>query len=124
MINIQFMTKEENEIPTGKFNWKGEEEFVYVPNFNELVKNASCEEEIKAIREIEERITSGKSIFKGFTFEIVYMVYDKALVYNKETKKQEWVMKWQMMQHPWIRTFEGVYNSKEQMIEEIEAMYK
>lgn len=122
MLNIQFMT-EENAI-TVKDNWTGKDTFAYVPNFDELVKNASCEEEIKAIREIEERMKSGKSILKGFAFEIVYMAYEKAFVYNKETKKQEWVMKWQMMQHPWIRTWDGVYNTKEQMIEEIEAMYK
>lgn len=122
MLNIQFMTKE-NAI-TVKNSWTGKDEFAYVPNFDELAKNASCEEEIKEIREIEERMKSGKSFFKGFAFEIVYMVYEKALVLNKETMKQEWVMKWQMTQHPWIRTFEGVYNTKEQMIEKIEAMYK
>lgn len=121
MLNIQFMTKE-NAI-TVKDNWSGEDKLVYIPNFDELVKNASCEEEIKAIRDIERRIKEGK-LFHGFAFEIVYMRYEKALVYNKETKKQEWVMKWQMMQHPWIRTLEGVYHTKEQMIEEIGAMYK
>lgn len=122
MLNIQFMT-EENAI-TVKDNWTRKDTLVYVPNFDELVKNASCEEEIKAIREVEERMKSGKSICKGFAFEIVYMVYEKALVMNWETKKQEWVMKWQMMQHPWIRTWDGVYNTKEQMIEEIERMYQ
>lgn len=121
-MNIQFMTKE-NAI-TVKDNWTGKDTLVYVPNFDELVKNASCEEEIAAIREIEERTKSGKSIFKGFAFEIVYMVYAKSLVYNRETKKQEWKMKWQMMQHPWIRTFDGVYATKEEMIEEIERMHQ
>lgn len=121
-MNIQFMTKE-NAI-TVKNNWTGKDELVYIPNFDELVKNASCEEEIKEIRETEERMKSGKSIFKGFTFEIVYMVYEKALVMDRETKKQEWKMKWQMMQHPWIRSYEGVYKTKEEMIEEIESMYK
>ena len=123
-MNIQFMTKEANGIPTGEFDWKGEEKFVYVPNFDELVKNASCEDEIKAIRETEEIMKSGKSIYKGFAFEIVYMVYTKTFVMNLETKKYESVMEWQMMQHPWIRTFEGVYHTKEQMIEEIESMYQ
>lgn len=121
-MNIQFMTKE-NAI-TVKDSWTGKDKLVYVPNFEELVKNASCEEEIKAIKEIEERIKSGKSFFQGFAFEIVYMAYEKALEMNWETKKQEWVMKWQMMQHPWIRTWDNVYASKEQMIEEIERMYK
>lgn len=120
MMNIQFMTKE-NAI-TVKDNWTGEDKLVYIPNFDELVKNASCEEEIKAIREIEERMKSGNAVFQGFAFEIVYMVYTKALVWDSETKKQEWKMKWQMMQHPWIRTFDGVYNTKEQMIEEIERI--
>ena len=122
MMNIQFMTKE-NAI-TVKDNWTGEDKLVYIPNFDELVKNASCEEEVKAIREIEERMKSRKTFLQGFAFEIVYMVCAKALVMNKETKKQEWVMKWQMMQHPWIRTWDGVYSTKEQMIEEIKRMYQ
>ena len=121
MMNIQFMTKE-NAV-TVKDGWTGKDTFVYVPNFDELVKNASCEEEIKAIRETEARVNSGKSIFKGFTFQIVYMAYAKTLEYNKETKKQEWVMKWQMMQHPWHETVYGVKDTKEQMIAKIEAMY-
>ena len=123
MMNIQFMTKEENGIPTGEFKWNGEERCVYVPNFDELVKNASCEEEIKAIREIEKRMTSGNPIHKGFAFQIVFMAYAKSLEYNKETRKQEWVMKWQMMQHPWYESLDGVKHTKEQMIEEIEAVY-
>lgn len=122
MMNIQFMTKE-NAV-TVKDSWTGEETFVYVPNFDELVKNASCEDEIKAIREIEARMKSGKSIHKGFTFQIVFMCYAKALVLNKETMKQEWVMKWQMMQHPWYETVYGVKDTKEQMIEKIEEMFK
>lgn len=120
MKNIQFTTKE-NAI-TVKDNWTGKDTLMYVPNFDELIRNASCEEEIKAIKEVEERIKSNK--FKGFTFQIVYMSYEKALDYNRETKKQEWVMKWQMMQYPWIRTEDGIYNTKEQMIQKIEAMYK
>lgn len=120
MKNIQFMT-EENAI-TVKDSWTGKDTLVYVPNFEELINNASCEEEVKAIKETEERIKEGK-VFKGFTFQIVYTSYEKALVYNKETKKQEWVMKWQIMQYPWIRTDNGIYHTKEQMIQKIEAMY-
>ena len=119
-MNIQFMSKE--NAMTVKDSWTGKDTLAYIPNFDELVKNASCEEEIKAIREIEERMN--KSRFKGFTFQIVYMSYEKALVYDKETKKQEWVMKWQMMQHPWYETVYGVKDTKEQMIETIEAMYR
>lgn len=122
MMNIQFMSKE-NEV-TVKDGWTGKDKIAYVPNFEELVKNASCEEEIMAIREVEERMNSGKSIFKGFAFPIVYMSYEKALVYDKETKKQEWVMKWQMMQHPWYETVYGVKDTKEQMVATIEAMYQ
>lgn len=120
-MNIQFMTKE-NAI-TVKDSWTGKDKLAYIPNFDELVNNASCEEEIKAIREIEERITKNPSFF-AFPFEIVYMVYTDALEMNWETRKQAWVKKWQMMQHPWIRTWDNVYASKEQMIEEIERMYK
>lgn len=120
-MNIQFMGKE-NAI-TVKDGWTSGDALVYIPNFDELVKNASCEEEIKAIREIEERINAKKT-FRGFTFPIVYMSYEKALVLNKETMKQEWVVKWQMMQHPWFETVYGVKDSKEQMIEKIEAMYR
>lgn len=121
MMNIQFMSKE-NAV-TVKDSWTGNDTVVYVPDFEALVKDASCDEEIAAIREIENRITSGKSCFKGFTFQIVYMSHEKALVYNKETRKQEWVMKWQMMQHPWHESIYGVKDTKEQMIAKIEAMY-
>jgi hypothetical protein len=115
------MTKE-NAI-TVKDSWTGEDKLLYIPNFDELVKNASCEEEIKAIRETEKRIKTSKCM-QGFAFEIVYMVYAKTLQMNWETKKQEWVMKWQMMQHPWYRTFDNVYATKEEMIKDIEEMYK
>ena len=107
MLNIQFMT-EENAV-TVKDSWTGKDTLVYVPNFDELVKNASCEEEIKAIRATEERMKSGKSIFKGFAYQIVYMAYETALLFDKETGKQEWGKKWQMMQHPWIRTAHDMY---------------
>lgn len=119
MKNIQFMTKE-NAI-TVKDSWTGKDVLRYIPNFDELVKNASCEEEVEAIREIEERFNKNPEMY-AFVFEIVYMSYEKALVMNWETKKQEWVMKWQMMQHPWYRTEDNVYATKEEMIEEIERM--
>lgn len=121
MMNIQFMT-EKNAI-TVKDSWTGKDVLAYVPDFDELAKNASCEEEAKAIREIEERFNKNPKS-SAFAFEIVYTVYEKALVMNRETKKQEWVMKWQLMQHPWIRTVDGVYASKEEMIKEIENMHK
>lgn len=122
MMNIQFM-KEENAVKV-KDSWSGKDTLAYVPDFDELVKNASCEEEIAAIRDVEERMKSRKSLFKGFAFQIVYMSYEEALVYNRETGKQEWVMKWQMMQHPWYQSYDGVKDSKERMIEEIERHYR
>ena len=120
MVNIQFM-KEENAVKV-KDSWSGKDKLLYVPDFDELVKNASCEEEIAAIRDVEERIKKG--FFKGFPFQIVYMSYEKAFVYNRETGKQEWVMKWQMMQHPWSQSYYGVKESKERMIKEIERHYR
>lgn len=119
-MNIQFMTKE-NAI-TVKNIW-GENETVYVPNFDELRKNASCKEEIEAINDTEKYIKKSK-FFKGFAFEIVYMSYEKALNYDNKTGKQEWVTKWQMMQHPWVRDVYGVHTTKEEMIKDIEEMYK
>lgn len=116
MMNIQFMTKE-NAIKV-KDDWTGEDKLVYVPNFEELIANASCEEEIEAIKEIEERMKSDEWFLKGFTFEIVYTKYKKTL--NPFTCK--WETKWQIMQHPWYRTYEGVYRTKEQMIEIIENL--
>lgn len=118
MTNIQFMTKE-NAI-TVKDNWTGEYTVVYKPNFAELIANASCEEEVEMLKEAEERYNSGNSLFKGFAFEIVYTSYERALVFDRKTFKQEWKMKWQLMQHPWYRTCDGVYATKEEMIEEIE----
>lgn len=119
MLNIQFMTKE-NAV-TVKDNWTGEDKVVYLPNFDELIKNASCEEEIEMLKEAKARYASGNSLFNGFAFEIVYTAYAKALVWDRETKKQEWTMKWQIMQCPWYRTFDGVYATKEEMLAKIES---
>lgn len=119
-MNIQFMTEKNAKII--KDPWTGEDKTVYAPDFEELVRNASCQEEIDAIRETEATLNNKKSCFKGFFFQIVYMVYTKALVYNSKTRKQEWVEKWQMCQHPWIRSYDGVYKAKEEMIHQIETM--
>lgn len=86
------------------------------------MRNASCQEEIDAIRETEAMLNNEKSYFKGFLFQIVYMVYAKALEYDSKTHKQEWVEKWQMYQHPWIRNHDGVYKTKEEMIHQIKMM--
>lgn len=119
MLNIQFMT-DANAI-RAKDEWTGNEIKLYVPNFDELARNASCAEELEAIEEIRQRIKAGR--FKGFRFEIVYMSYEKGLAYNRETKKQEWEMKWQMLQHPWYRSGNGVYATKEEMVRKIEEIY-
>lgn len=119
-MNIQFMTEKNAKII--KDPWTGEDKTVYVPDFEELVKNASCQEEIDAIRETEAMLNNEKSCFKGFFFQIVHMVYAKVLEYDSRTHKQEWVEKWQMYQHPWIRDYNGVYKTKEEMIHQIETM--
>ena len=121
MMNIQFMT-EENAV-TVKDSWTGEDKKVYVPNFDELVKNASCEEEVVKIREVEERMKNDKrGLFKGFAFQIVFMSYEKTLKQDLKTGKIEWVMEWQMLQHPWYRTLDNVFATKEEMIAKIEKM--
>ena len=120
-MNIQFMT-DENAI-TVKDEWTGEDKQLYIPNFDELAKNASCEEEVQAIREIEARFAEHPTRY-AFVFRIVFMAYTDALVTNKETKKQEWVKKWQIMQHPWYKTWDNKYHTKAQMREEIESYYK
>lgn len=120
-MNIQFMT-EKNGIPTGEFDWLGRERLKYVPDFEELVKNASCEEEIEAIRECEERIHD--KFFDGFAFSIVYTDYAKTLYLDKQTGKTEMGYKWQVMQHPWYEEEDGRKVSKERMLEDIEAMKK
>lgn len=67
-MNIQFMTEKNAKII--KDSWTGEDETVYVPDFEELVKNASCQEEIDAIRETETMLNNEKSYFKGFFFRL------------------------------------------------------
>ena len=100
-MNIQFMTNENNGIPTGTKNWKGEENYRYIPDFTELLKNATCGEEIEAIEQCRACIDSG--LLYGFTFSIVFTA--------------KYMGKWQVMQHPW---YYGA--SKEQMAKEIENM--
>ena len=112
-MNIQFMTKEKNGVPTGKIDWRGEEVFKFVPDFEEMIKNASCEEEAKAIRDTQEWLNKG--IFDGFTFEIVFMAYARDIDFETGAS----TMKWQMMQHPWYRSEFGVYETKERMMDDI-----
>lgn len=109
-MNIQFMTAEKNGIPTGEFDYKGNERYTYMPDWEEMIANASCEEEAEAIREAEVVIGS-----KGLHCEIVFTVFANGR--NPDTGRTEKV--WQVYQHPWYRTFDGVYDTKEQMLEEI-----
>lgn len=113
-MNIQFMTKENNGVPTGEFDWTGEERCKFIPDFDEMVKNASCEEEAEAVKKVQTMLNDG--IFDGFTFEIVYMAYAKKVdFFTGETK-----MEWQMMQHPWYRNAEdGTQWTKEEMMDDI-----
>lgn len=119
MMNIQFMTAEANGVES-THSYTGAPETVYLPNFDELIANASCTEEVEMLKDAKARFESGNPLFKGFAFEIVYTVKAKSL--NLRTLK--WEEKWQLMQHPWIRTWDGVYATKEEMIKEIENLYK
>jgi hypothetical protein len=116
-MNIQFMTVEKNGIPTGEKDWKENPRYRYMPDFEEMIANACCEEEAEAIRETENLL---KKWDAAFNFEIVYMVYKPAWDPNKGHTET----KWQMYQHPWYRDQNGVYDSKEQMIELIETELK
>lgn len=118
-MNIQFMTKEANGVAS-KHSYTGEPTIVYVPNFDELIANASCDEEVEMLEDTKARFESDNPLFEGFPFEIVYTVKTKSL----DPYTWKWEEKWQLMQHPWVRTFDGVYASKEEMIEQIQNMYK
>lgn len=109
-MNIYFMDKEHNGVPTPEVDWRGETRYKYIPNFDLMLTRASCEEEAEAIKETRRYLEEG--IFDGFNFEIVYMDY--CMGYNYEENK--WEMKWQMLQHPWYNNL-----TKEGMVKEIEA---
>ena len=114
--NITFMTPEKNGIPTGKKNWKGEPEYVYLPDFDEMIKNASCEEEVQGIKEVMDMVHKG--IMDGFAFEVVYMVYTERWDGLKGGFTGE--MCWQMFQHPWyVEGFNATHVEKQRIIDEI-----
>ena len=71
-MNIQFMTEKNAKII--KDPWTGENKTVYVPDFEELVKNASCQEEIDAIRETEATLNNKKAASKD-SFSRLYIWY-------------------------------------------------
>lgn len=107
-MNIQFMTKEKNGIPTGEYDRSGKQIYLYMPDIEEMVANASCKEEIIAIENMQNFFDAG--LFNGFSFEIVYTDIDRHI--NPCTDESSWT--WQVLQHPW---YEGW--SKEDMIKEI-----
>ena len=115
-MNIQFMTAA-NAVTTKSGAVK------YLPDFDSLIANASCEEEAEAIRNrvkwYEDR---GRKM--TFTFEIVCTAFVKGFRQNLKTGKFEDYEEWQIHQHPWYRSGDGVYWTKEQVVEEIERFYK
>lgn len=107
-MNIQFMTAKENGIPTGEMHWSGKPVYRYIPDFNKMLENASCEEEAKAIENVKEMIE--KKLFDGFVFEIVFTaIADHWDFYSGKLGRT-----WQVLQFPW---YDG--KSKEEMLEEI-----
>lgn len=117
-MNIQFMTDEKNGVPRGTKDWKGRDEYYYVPDFDEMIRNARCPEEVEAINDARDMIEN-KRIFEGFTFRIVFM----AKVPGHNFKTGEWGVCWQMLQHPWYE-IDGVRMSKEYMLKDIENMIR
>lgn len=112
MMNIQFMTRENNEVRKVKDVFGNERE-AFVPNYDELIKNASCEEEV-------EMLENAKKRNEAFAYEIVHTIYTRVLKYDFNTGKQYFTKEWTLYQHPWYCSYEGVYKTKEEMIENIE----
>ena len=109
-MNIQFMTADTNGIATGEKRWNGQPEYKYIPNYDLMIANASCEEEVEAIQKIRELCKD------GFAFEIVFTIYAKCL--NPRTL--EWEHGWTIYQHPWYEDEFGNKVSKEEMLKDIE----
>ena len=113
-MNIQFMTAERNGIPTGEKNWNGEPKYKYIPDYDDMIANASCKEEAEAINEARKTM---ERFGEGFAFEIVYT----AIAPHVDFYTGERSDRWEVLQHPWYRTENGYY-SKESMIKDIEEM--
>ena len=115
-MNIQFMTKANNGIPTGEVDWKGRPVYKYRPDYDEMIANATGEEEANALRRAKETM---EKMNDGFTFEIVFTAI--------ATHVDPWTCAhpptWQVLQHPWYRD-QHAYWPKEMMIEEIEKTYQ
>ena len=105
-MNIQFMsrTKEVKDPLTGDIT------IVYIPDFDELISNASCKEEVDMLEEVRGYINNERHPFKGFTFQICYT----CKVRNLESE----VECWKLYQTPWVEC-NGKKMSKEYMIESI-----
>ena len=57
---------------------------------------------------------------EAFAYEIVHTIYTRVLKYDFNTGKQYFAKEWTLYQHPWYCSYEGVYKTKEEMIEDIE----
>lgn len=116
-MNIQFMTSEGNGIPTGEKNYRGEPRYRYIPNYDLMIANATCEEEIEAIRQCREILSRHN---EGFAFEIVFT----AIANSIDPKTCKMTKKWQVLQHPWYEYADtGIKLSKEEMLERIEKEF-
>lgn len=106
-VNIQFMT-EENAV----YDKHGDK--YYVPDFEELIRNASCQKEIDAILKCKKHMDDG--IFPGFTFQIVFTQIGLSTY-------PDWHYCWQVMQHPWYKNcYSGERYSKERMVRDVEEL--
>ncbi|MBQ1569901.1 MAG: hypothetical protein IIZ78_02160 [Clostridiales bacterium] len=110
-MNIQFMTMRNNGIPTGRVDWRGNPVYKYLPNYDEMLKNASCEEERECILSAKD-LTDSK-LLEGFNFEIVYTAYTSD-GYGKK--------KWQFLQHPWYELEDGTKRKEWEMVQDIALM--
>ena len=112
-MNIQFMTEKKNGFPTDEYDYKGNPIYRFTPNYDEMIANATCEEEIRAICEAEAIMDR---IGNGFVYEIVYTAIAPSV--DPHTCKRS--MKWQVLQHPWYKNDDGTRRSKEEMLKDIE----
>lgn len=111
MLNIQFMTEDNAYV-------RKDGRKVYIPNWEELKKRVCCKEEYDAICRAESYYTEHPE--NGFAFKIVYTDFHKSIEHHNVNGRwtNEFVMKWQLMQHPWI-----VGKTEEEMINDIARCY-
>ena len=83
-MNIQFMTEKNAKII--KDSWTREDKTVHVPDFEELVKNASCQEEIDAIRETEAMLNNEKRLLQRIPFsDCIYGICKSAGIRQQDS---------------------------------------